>query len=157
VSVPEFANSDPAVTVDRDADPVALVQRLDRWALLFSGLCLIHCLALPLTLTLLPVVGGTALGDHRFHQWLLAVILPTSAVALTMGCRRHGAWSVLTIGVVGLVLLAIAALGHDGLKLSGEQTRWMTIAGGLIVATGHLLNFRRCRALRHQFCGHTHS
>lgn len=133
------------------------VQRLDRWALLLSGLCLIHCLALPLALSLLPVLAGGALGDHRFHQWLLAVILPTSVLALTLGCRRHGAWRVLMLGSAGLAVLAFAAFGHDLADLSLDQGRVLTVFGGLLVATGHVLNFRRCRTLQHEFCDHSHN
>ena len=87
---------------------------LDRVAISASGICAIHCLCLPLILSILPALGATFFGQEAFHVVLLWLVIPLSVVALTMGCRTHKNWVVGVLGLVGLALLIIAAVfGHD--------------------------------------------
>jgi len=87
------------------------------------------------------------LTDEHFHGLLLVLIIPSSALALYLGCRQHGDGSVLWLGLGGISVLGLAAgFGTDGLGILGEKL--LTGAGGALLATGHALNFRRCRARR---------
>ena len=87
---------------------------LDGAAIGLSALCAIHCLALPIALTMLPVIATMPLGDESFHKALLFLVIPLSAVGLTLGCKRHRQWLVMFWGVSGLLIMACAALfGHD--------------------------------------------
>ena len=117
----------------------------DRTAIGLSAICAIHCLTLPIALTLLPTIASLPLGDESFHQVLIFLVLPTSIVALTLGCRRHRHWSVMVWGFLGLIVLVLTALfGHD---LLGEQIEKITtVLGTILVATSHTMNFRRCRS-----------
>ena len=117
----------------------------DKTAIGLSAICAVHCLALPIALTVLPSIASLPLGDESFHQVLIFFILPTSIVALTLGCRRHRHWNVMGWGVLGLVvLISTALLGHD---LLGEQVEKVTtVLGTVLVAISHTANFRRCRA-----------
>ena len=92
---------------------------LDGAAIGLSALCAIHCLALPIALTMLPVIATIPLGDESFHKALLFLVIPASAIGLTLGCRRHQQWGVMFWGVSGLLVMTFAALfGHD---LFGED------------------------------------
>lgn len=139
-------SAEPAAGVNV-ADPRArgwLLRNLDRVAIAISGVCLIQCLATPLLLTLLPVLGGTVLHGEFFHRLLVFVILPTSGVAFLIGCRRHRRWRVLLPATIGLVLIVTAAvLGYGRLGVVGETA--MTVMGSLFLAWAHLRNFRLCR------------
>ena len=87
---------------------------LDGAAIGLSALCAIHCLALPIALTMLPVIATIPLGDESFHKALLFLVIPASAIGLTLGCRRHRQWLVMFWGVSGLLVMTFAALfGHD--------------------------------------------
>ena len=44
------------------------IRGLDALAMLLSGLCLIHCLALPLLVAALPLAASSLVADERFHQ-----------------------------------------------------------------------------------------
>ncbi len=117
---------------------------LDRVAISASALCLIHCLAMPLLLLALPVMSSTVLAGEDFHRFLVVFILPVSGIALFIGCRRHKDRRVLAFGGVGLLGLVLTALlGHDLLGETGERAA--TVASGVILALGHLRNFRLCR------------
>ena len=49
---------------------------LDGAAIGLSALCAIHCLMLPVALTLLPVIATLPLGDESFHKALLFLVIP---------------------------------------------------------------------------------
>ena len=117
---------------------------LDGAAIGLSALCAIHCLALPIALTMLPVIATIPLGDESFHKALLFLVIPASAIGLTLGCRGHQQWGVMFWGVSGLVVMTFAAMfGHDLLGEALEKVG--TLLGACIVAGSHTANFRRCR------------
>lgn len=120
-------------------------QRLmDRMAISASALCMLHCLLTPLLLVAVPVISTTLLADEAFHRLLVAFVLPTSLVALFLGCRRHKDRGVLVLGGLGLISLVLVALfGHDLLGETGERVA--TVISGAILAIGHLRNYRPCR------------
>jgi predicted branched-subunit amino acid permease len=126
---------------------------LDGMAVLLSGTCMVHCLVLPLLVTVLPIMQGNSLLDEQtFHLIMLLFILPTSLIALTIGCRKHKDRLTMVLGAVGLFILTFTALlGHEVFGLVGE--RFVTTVGGLILALAHIQNFRRCRSAD---CQHDH-
>ena len=58
---------------------------LDRFSIGLSALCLLHCLATPLVITISPVVATFAFADESFHIALIALVIPTSVIALSLG------------------------------------------------------------------------
>ena len=125
---------------------------MDAAAIVLSGVCLLHCLALPVALTVLPIVNVTLLDESTFHLIMMAVILPISIIALTIGCRQHKDKLTLVLGSVGLGILTITAIfGHELLGLTGE--RIVTSIGGLILAAAHIQNYLCCR---NDNCVHEH-
>lgn len=120
---------------------------LDGMAIALSAACVIHCLLLPVLIILFPILGSTVLADESFHGLLLVLIIPSSALAFYIGCRQHGDGSVLWLGLTGISLITLAAaLGVAGLGVVGEKL--LTGTGGMLLATGHVINFRRCRSRR---------
>lgn len=120
---------------------------LDGFAVVLSGTCMVHCLVLPLLVTVLPIMQGSGLLDEQaFHLIMLLFILPTSLIALTIGCRKHKDRLTMILGGVGLSVLTFTALfGHEVFGLVGE--RYVTTGGGLTLALAHIQNFRRCRSV----------
>lgn len=105
---------------------------------------MLHCLAMPVLIIAIPVMSSTFLADEAFHRFLVWFVLPVSLAALFMGCRRHLDVIVCLCGGLGLfVLISIAYFGHDLLGESGE--RIATVVGGVILAAGHIRNYRLCR------------
>ncbi len=127
--------------------------RLDGMAVVLSGTCMVHCFALPVLVTLFPILHGSLLDEQYFHLILLVLILPTSLIALTIGCRRHKDQLTMLLGGTGLLLLSFTALwGHELFGLFGE--RIVTTAGGLTLALAHIQNYRCCR---NNNCLHDHA
>ena len=122
----------------------AVISVLDRSAIGLSFLCVLHCLAVPLTLILIPSLAALPIADERVHLLLVLLVLPTSTVALTLGCRQHGLKHILAWGLTGIAILVLAAgLGEEFLGEYGETI--LTVVGSVLVAVGHILNFKCCR------------
>ena len=123
-----------------------VIALLDRSAVGLSFLCVLHCLAMPLMLILAPsLVVLPFLGDERIHLLLVFLVLPTSSIALSLGCRHHGLKHVLVWGFTGIGILMLAAfIGEEALGELGETI--LTVIGSVLVAIGHILNFKCCRS-----------
>ena len=118
---------------------------LDRFSIGFSTLCLLHCLAVPVLVSVVPVFATFALADERFHLALVALVVPTSVIALCLGCRLHKSRRILICGFAGVFVLVVAAiLGGQHLGEIGETV--LTVLGASVVALAQWFNFRACRA-----------
>jgi len=120
---------------------------LDKFAILLSGVCFLHCLFTPVLVTMLPILSlSVVVEDLLFHQLMLWVVLPTSLVALFLGCRKHKKLSIVATGAVGMsILIAVAIFGHDWFGITAEKV--VTTIGGLVLALSHYLNYQACKSV----------
>lgn len=110
-----------------------------------SGLCLVHCLALPLLGSALPALAGLAESEW-IHVAVVVLAAPVAAGSLLRpepGARLSA--PIAMLGIAGLSLLAFGAFGPPAAE------PWASAAGGLTLASAHLANWRR-RRLRAQAC-----
>jgi hypothetical protein len=114
----------------------------DKIAIGLSFMCVLHCIALPLTLVAMPSVTSLlALNDERFHLWLVFAVIPISLFAVLLGYLHHKRLNVLLISAVGLSMLVGAAMfGHEVLGEKGEVV--LTLFGAVLIAFSHISNFR---------------
>lgn len=109
---------------------------IDRLAIGLSGLCLVHCIASAVLLTLLASAGGLLL-HPAFHEIGLVLAIALGVLGLGRGIREHGFMLPASIGGLGLGIMAGAlTLGHGGDELL------YSVVGVLILALGHDLNRR---------------
>lgn len=112
---------------------------LDRLAIILSGLCLVHCLLLPVFVLLLPLLAQ--FNDTHFHAQMLIVVIPVSLFAFAVGYRRHGNKVIIGWGFVGIGILSVGGtIVHAKYGLLADSA--LTIAGSLILATSHYFNNR---------------
>ena len=114
----------------------------DASAMALSGLCLVHCLALPLLASLLPLLG-TWSESPWVHAVFAGVALPLSSYTLWRA-HRHGSlpialWAMAGAGLTGLLLGALEWPSH------ALETP-ITVTGSLLIASAHLWNWHRHRA-----------
>ncbi|GGE75954.1 MerC domain-containing protein [Sphingomonas prati] len=127
---------------DHPAAPATVVTPplggLDTVAAMLSSLCLLHCIAIPVAIALLPAFALAIPDLPWLHAALLVVAVPASGLALWRGWRVHHDRVPATVGALGLAIMATALLAvpHSLTEVS------LTVGGGLLVATGHLLNLR---------------
>ncbi|MBW8880232.1 MAG: MerC domain-containing protein [Asticcacaulis sp.] len=104
-----------------------------------SGLCVVHCVALPLLVAILPVLGIFSQNDI-VHKVLVLIAVPLSALALW----RSNGWRKTDIAVLmgtGLFLLALAAF----LPSLDAFEALISVFGALMVAAAHGLNYTGVR------------
>jgi hypothetical protein len=90
------------------------------------------------------VLVSFGVSDTAFHRLLLLLVLPSSALGLALGCRRHRDRTVAVLGLLGLcALCAAAGAGHDVLGEASERA--ITLGGAVVIAAAHVRNFRLCR------------
>ncbi len=115
---------------------------LDNAAVALSGLCLLHCLALPMAIAVLPFLGQFSEG--HFHVQMLIAVLPVSIIAFSSGFRHHRSGSVVAWGGVGVLLLVVGGtIAHGSYGIVAD--RLLTICGALILAAAHYFNNRFSR------------
>ena len=128
---------------------------LDGIALSLAGMCGVHCLMMPLLLIAFPIIGSSFFVDDAFHMWMLLAVLPTTGLAIFLGCRKHKDLPVFLLSVGGFALLCIAFLSHGhahGYNHAAHAGHgWIsresliTTLGGIVMVTAHIRNFRLCR------------
>lgn len=107
---------------------------VDRLGVIASALCLVHCLATPLVVALLPLVAS-----ERFEGVLAALLvaLATLSVGLCVVRGRYG-----PLVPYGLGLAAVAAL-HVGDPPEGSPPELALAAlAGILMITTHLMSLR---------------
>lgn len=115
----------------------------DKAAIALSALCALHCLALPIVASTLPLVSTWNLEGEVVHQSLLFFVIPTSILALYLGCRKHRSyWLSLPLSLGFFLMVTAVFLGHSFLGEAGEKA--LTLAGAAMLAVGHWLNYRLC-------------
>ncbi len=120
----------------------------DQIAIALSAVCIVHCLAVPLGIALLPIVAVSFGDDSHFHGLMLWLVVPTSVLGFGLGFRIHRRTGLLALGALGVVMLAAAATwGHSQWPESLEIG--VNVLGSLVLGYAHWQNFRDVRRLHH--------
>lgn len=109
-----------------------------------SGLCVIHCLAMPALLAAgsLGALGGL-LASKSFHLALLVPVAGLAVISFPPAYREHRRAAPAGAALAGLSLLLGAHLGPHAWEAA------LTTAGGLLLITAHLINHRFQQAQRY--------
>jgi len=124
----------------REGASAQRIAHLDRWGMLVSAACLVHCLALPLAAAALPFMAVLLPHEEWTHAALLALALPVTGLALLRGYLRHRRAGPALLGVAGLALMGGALLAGDD-----RAVKAITVAGAVLCAAAHMLNWRSHR------------
>ena len=111
--------------------------RLDRAAIWLSGLCLVHCLAVPVAFLLAPSLSAWLDATETQTHWLLfGLAMPIRGIALFRGYRRPPNGLTVLLGVLGLalMLLGVAHVFGEDLEII------LTTAGVVLVMVAHIRN-----------------
>ncbi|WP_372637888.1 MerC domain-containing protein [Fodinibius sp.] len=102
-----------------------------------SGLCAVHCLLVPIFLSLLPLYP---VAEH-IHEWthpvLLILIIPTVYFSIRYS-NKYNPFAALLLS--GLTILIITWGLHDWMSQKGET--WVTLLGSILLIAGHWMNYR---------------
>lgn len=117
---------------------------VDLYAAALSTLCLLHCLALPLLTTFLPLVGQLS-ENELIHQIMVLLAAPATAWAIKKSLPTAAAsWPFIAGATFGLILLLLAGFVET---FEAYETR-LTVVGALCLASAHLWRWSRHSALK---------
>ena len=111
--------------------------KLDRFGMVLSGLCMVHCVAGVVLVVGLGLTGGLLLNPAIHRVGLLLATL-TAAIAIGLGALRHRGRAPVAVASLGLAFMGSGLLVDHGVK---EAT--LTVIGVSLVAAAHVLNLRR--------------
>ncbi len=119
--------------------PLPRPHAFDHAAIGLSGVCVVHCLLLPLAAAFLPLLSAWAEAEW-VHLLFVAIAIPLTTAALWRSHRRRPLpAAIVLLASAGLALLTLGAFGWP---LHALETP-LTVAGALLLAGGHLWNLRR--------------
>ncbi|MGO1070461.1 MerC domain-containing protein [Lysobacter sp. CA199] len=110
----------------------------DLSAIGLSGLCFLHCLAVPLLAALLP---GLSAWTHAewLHTAFVMFAAPITALALYSAHRSRS----LRGGIVVLAAIGLTCLVVGATRVFGDQVELpLTVAGSVLLASAHIGNWR---------------
>lgn len=111
--------------------------RLDRFGIVLSGLCAVHCLLGVVIVAGLGLGGGLLL-DPVIHRAGLVLATIIAAVAIGVGAIQHRRAAPFVVAMTGLSFMG------GGLAVEhGMEEAVLTIIGVTLVTLGHLLNLRK--------------
>ena len=102
-------------------------------------------MCIPVLIGLLPVIGLSFLGSHKFEHIACVSMILLAASCVWWGCRVHRQWGLLALLAAGAALVLYIQFG--GAPDENEaRTDWheaiAMFIGGSMIATSHLINLK---------------
>jgi predicted membrane channel-forming protein YqfA (hemolysin III family) len=122
-------------------------QKIGKWldgaGVAASWLCAAHCLALPLFIGILPLVGLSFLLDEAAERVFIGISIGLAVVSLLPAYfREHKKAQAIFLAIAGIGLIVLTHfLFEENLTLKII----FLIGGAILISAGHLLNRRLCR------------
>lgn len=125
------------------------------WAGMVASIgCAIHCAAMPFVIAYLPALGLSFLADEAFHKWMAVGCFIIALTAFVPGLRKHGRFTPVIIGSVGLVLISIAAFGFAGECCAACEGDAASVAAGADQPTNEIASSGIAGACADACCPH---
>ena len=114
--------------------------RWDMYAAGLSTLCVLHCVALPVLVGLMPLVAQAA-ESELVHRVLVVAAVPVSLRVIWKTRPMAGNRLFVGAALTGLGLLLLAAF----VEAASAYEEPITVAGGVLLASAHVWHWlRRC-------------
>ncbi|GGO65784.1 MerC domain-containing protein [Bowmanella pacifica] len=116
---------------------------LDKMGIWASSLCALHCLLLPVLITLLPFIGASIFAGVWFERIILSVSLIIGFWALLSGFYRYHRQ------IYPIYSLALGGLIYWNKDIFGHDYEPFTIAvGAMLIIAAHMVNLKLCQSCR---------
>ena len=85
----------------------------DKLSICLSLCCILHCIALPAIILIIPSFASLWINNEKVHVILVLFAVPISLFAMAKSLRVHHNYKCISLAVIGLSLLAGAIFMHD--------------------------------------------
>ena len=135
----------------------------DKLSICLSICCIMHCIALPVIILMIPSISSFWINDENVHIVLVILAVPISLFAMGKSLKVHHNYKCISLAGIGLLLLVAAIFMHDigftgencheehGNQEDGHEEHGglgetlesiFTVIGGLVVLSAHFINIR---------------
>lgn len=148
-------------------DSTQLIQHSKKWdraGLFVAGLCLVHCLALPIVISLLPALDFFS-QNKMFEAVILTIAIVVGGVSFITTYLRHRKVYPMLVGAIGIAFLTYSLFStpfnaphqeHPTLLSHLVHLNPAIIIGGLLLTIGHMWNIHACHCFCEKGCEHGH-
>ncbi len=91
----------------------------DKLSICLSLCCILHCIALPVIILMIPSFASLWINNEKVHVILVLFAIPISLYAMAKSLRIHHNYKCISLAVVGLSLLVVAIFMHN-INFGGE-------------------------------------
>ena len=136
----------------------------DKVSICLSLCCILHCIALPALILVVPNIASFWINDENVHVFLVLLAIPISLFAMSKSLRKHHNYKCICLAGIGLLLLVLAIFMHD-IGFNGEHSQGehghdehsglgeiletvFTVIGGLVLFGAHLLNLKEISKIK---------
>lgn len=103
-----------------------------------SAICALHCMAMPLIVSLGVANSGHLFHDHTFDIAVIAIGIVIASISLLSDYKKHRSSLPIVFVIVGFSVLTYGLThGHGGIHLL------ISLLGSFLVATAHFVNWRK--------------
>ena len=85
----------------------------DKLSICLSLCCILHCIALPVIILMIPSFATLWINNEKVHVILVLFAVPISLFAMAKSLRVHHNYKCISLAVIGLSLLVGAIFMHD--------------------------------------------
>ena len=85
----------------------------DKLSICLSLCCILHCIALPVIILMVPSIASLWINNEKVHIILVLFAVPISLFAMAKSLRIHHNYKCISLAVIGLSLLVGAIFMHD--------------------------------------------
>ena len=85
----------------------------DKLSICLSLCCILHCIALPVIILMIPSFASLWVNNEKVHVVLVLFAVPISLFAMAKSLRVHHNYKCISLAVIGLSLLVGAIFMHD--------------------------------------------
>ena len=85
----------------------------DKLSISLSLCCILHCIALPAIILIIPSFASLWINNEKVHVILVLFAVPISLFAMAKSLRIHHNYKCISLAVIGLSLLVGAIFMHD--------------------------------------------
>ena len=121
----------------------------DKLSICLSLCCILHCIALPAIIFIIPSFASLWINNEKVHVILVLFAVPISLFAMAKSLRIHHNYKCISLAVIGLSFLVIAIFMHN-INFGSESTHI-----GHEEVTHHE-EARHKEATHHEEAGHGH-
>jgi hypothetical protein len=110
---------------------------LDLAGAVASFICALHCIAIPIVLSLGIANSSHWLHDHTFDVVIICIGVVIASLSLVSDLKKHHSYLPLFLVLLGFSVLSIGIFNHD------YSHTLLSVAGSSMVISAHYINWRK--------------